>query len=68
MIGDPHALEIENLEEFDYLNEYFNNIGYYMDYLPIEKALILHGSQPTEIWTTAKNIELFDIYFHRIVF
>ena len=66
ILGDPHAFKTADLAAFDYLYDYF----YYDidDYLPTGKAFILDGNQPTGIWATAKTIENFDIYFHRMVF
>ena len=63
IIGDPDAFDTADLVSIDYLYD-----DYIFDYEPTGKALILEGFQPTGIWATAKSIQNFDIYFHRMVF
>lgn len=69
ILGEPHAFETADSAAIDYpMYHYYNYyFTYDIDYLRTGKALILDRSQPTGIWTTAKRIDNFDIYFHRMV-
>ena len=64
VIGNPYQFD-------DYYENYFADTDYFSDYREqsINRVgLMLDGSQPTDIWVTAKSIQSFDMYFYRRFF
>ena len=65
VIGNPY--QFDAIYE-DYFAEDTDYLSDYREQSTDRTGLMLDGSQPTDIWVTAKSIQNFDIYFYRRVF